>query len=106
MNFYEFGVNEMKNRGMFKNQAEEVMQNVISDSESNAESVNREMEGRWGDSIDDYPPMLKVTVFMGIEPFALEYIKKNCPEAWFRPMFDRDHPLRKKFEEQQQSIKD
>lgn len=99
MNFYEFGVDELKKRGMFESQANEVMDKAVLESHDNENSVNREMRDRWGDSIDAYPPMMKALVFMGIEPIALEYIKEKCPEAWFRPIFDKDHPLRKEFEE-------
>ena len=101
MNFYEFGYEELKKRGMFDEQAHEVMERVVLNSHSNENSVHWDMRDRWSDNINNYPPMLQPIVFMGIEPIALEYIKEKCPNAWFRPMFDKEHPLRKKFEEEQ-----
>lgn len=91
MTFYEFGMKELQSRGMFTTQAENVMKNVIAE--------NTQMGLRWNDNISDYPPMMKNIIWMSIENEALNYIKISCPEAWFRPVFDKDHPLRKQFEE-------
>ena len=91
MNFYDFCIGELVNRGMFENQAKEVMQRVMT-------KENDTMAGRWQDKVSDYPPALKGVIWMGVEHETLEYIKENCPEAWFRPVFDKDHPMRKEFE--------
>lgn len=93
MNFYKFGISELKNRGMFPTQAVAIMQKEVEE--------NKEMTERWGEDTSYYPPMMKNILWMGIEQKALEYIKENCPEAWFRPVFDPEHPLRKQFEESQ-----
>ncbi len=98
MKVYDYFVNHLEQMGMFKSQATEVMNKVVTESRENVESINREFKDRWGDDSNDYPPICLNLVFMGIEPIALEYIKETCPEAWFRPIFDKEHPLRKEFE--------
>ena len=90
MTFYKFGTSELQKRGMFNSQAETVMQKVV--------AQNDQMDGRWNEDISEYPPMMKNLIWINIENEALKYIKKHCPEAWFRPVFDNEHPLRKKFE--------
>ena len=74
--------------GMFQTQAEKVMDEHINDPANNA------MEGRWNDDIEGYPPQLLATVFVGIELTALEWIKKNCPNAWFRACFKTQEATR------------
>jgi hypothetical protein len=85
---------------MFPEQAKEIMETVVKDSRSNPGSINRCMNDRWYENVDDYLPMILHLLFNGIEPFVLVYIKEKCPEAWFRPIFDRNHPLRIKYEEE------
>jgi len=104
MNFYELGIKELTSRGMFDNQAKEVMDRVVEDSK-NKDSANNSMNSRWTDDIDGYPAPMKVVIYMGIEPIALEYIKEKIPEAWFRPMFDKEHPVRKQFEDNKKGDK-
>lgn len=48
--------------------------------------------------MQNYPEVTKNIIWMGIELTTLNYIKENCPEAWFRPLFDPDHPLRKELD--------
>lgn len=97
MTFKEFGVKKLFSMGMFENQAEAVMEKVISDSKTNKESPNIDMKDRWDDDITGYPECMLTVLFIAIKPFALEWIKENMPEAWYRPMFDSEHPLNKEF---------
>lgn len=92
MNFYDYFIKQLTERGVFKNQAEEIMEKVMTN--------NPMMEGRWSERTSNYPENLTNIIWMGIEDEALKYIKENCPQAWFRPMFDKEHPLRKEFEKQ------
>lgn len=92
MNFYDFFINELVQRGMFDNQAKSVMDKVMAN--------NPHMEGRWSEKTTGYPENLTNIIWLSVEQEALEFIKENCPQAWFRPMFDREHPLRKEFEKQ------
>jgi len=90
MTFYEFGIKRLTEWGMFDNQAKEVMLREM--------ETNEPMQGRWMENMESYPDIAKNIIWMGIEYTALEYIKEKCPEAWFRPLFDKNHPLRKEFE--------
>lgn len=98
MNIFEFGIEELKKRGLSENDARTVMEMAVKDSYENQHSLNWTIANRWGDDINDYPIIMQLMVFKGLEPIALQFIMKNCPEAWFRPIFDQDHPLRKEFE--------
>jgi len=104
MTFYEFGIKDLVSKGMFDIQATEVMNRVVIDSK-NKDSANNAMNGRWDDKVEDYPPTMSVVLSIAIEPIALEWIKDTLPEAWFRPMFDKDHPVRKQFEENKKGDK-
>lgn len=65
MTFFEVGVEELKNRGMFDNQANEVMKKVVLDSNSNPESVNKQIKNRWNDDMGNYPPPMRVIFIYG-----------------------------------------
>ena len=93
MSFYEYITNQLTQRGMFNNQAKEVIENVMKNQP--------EMDGRWEDDINGYPPALRNLIWVTVEHEALNYIKLRCPEAWFRAIFDKEHPLRKEFESNQ-----
>jgi hypothetical protein len=93
MTFYEFGIKELTSRGMFNYQAVKVIKNVM--------SGNDLMQSRWNEDISGYPLLIRNFLWMDIEKEALNFIKISCPEAWFRPVFDKDHPLRKEFEAMQ-----
>lgn len=101
MNFYENGINKLKENGVPEEYAKKIMQNVIKDSKENPQSINRIMHDRWNEDITDAPPLILNLVYYGIEPFALEFIKERCPDAFFRPVFDKEHPLRKEFDSRQ-----
>lgn len=94
MTFYEYFKEMLGKKGMFPKQAEEVMQRVLAESAKGEDYVLQEMGHRWGHQIDDYPSVLIPMIMLSIDNVALEYIKENCPEAWFRPMFDPEHTLR------------
>jgi len=90
MNFYEWGINELQSNGLSSDQAEAIMKSEINE--------NTTMSGRWTDDIVEYPDFMKNILWLSIQRITLEFIKENCPKAWFRPLFDLDHPLRKEFE--------
>ncbi len=92
MNFYDFFINQLVQNGMFDNQAKAVVDKVMGN--------NPQMEGRWGEKTTEYPQNLTNIIWLSVKHEALEFIKENCPQAWFRPMFDKEHPLRKEFEKQ------
>ena len=70
-------------RGMFENQAKEVIELSIP-------KLNKEVEGytiTFDSPSNHYPDNLYVIWLRFIRPIALEWIDKNFPQAWFRPMF-------------------
>lgn len=91
MNFYDFFTKQLTSLGMFPNQAKDVMTITM--------ERHSEMKGRWDEDITSYPQQLQNIIWLSIEDIALEYIEKNVPEAWFKPIFDRNSPIRKQFEQ-------
>lgn len=96
MNFYNFFINQLTQRGVFEGQAKLIMDKVIAN--------NPHMDGRWDELTINYPQQLTNIIWISVEQETLEFIKENCPQAWFRPIFDIDHPLRKEFEKQHGNI--
>ena len=81
MTFREAMIQEMTKRGMFLQQAEQVIDKEI------AENKNESMEGRWFENIHAYPEGLVNVVWVGVKQSAYEWIEENAPMAWFKPMF-------------------
>jgi len=71
----------LEQNGMFTNQAESVMK--IAES---AEELTG-MERRWNDDVCEYPAPLLAVTWMSVRSIAREWIEKECPKAWFLPMF-------------------
>lgn len=92
MNFYDEMLEQLKKRGMFEEQAKEVLEVYMLKDQS--------MEGRWTDETDGYPPIMKAIVWASLKKDAYEWIEKNCPDAWFKPIFQfSEEELLKKMEE-------
>ncbi len=71
--------------GMFPQQAHEVMDAAIPVCDSSVDDY----KFTWDRPSDEYPEALYNVVFVTtIKDVALEYIKKNCPNAWFRMIFE------------------
>lgn len=45
-------------------------------------------ESIWERPASEYPDVFYRFRFLEIKPIALEWIDKNCPGAWFRPVFE------------------
>lgn len=71
----------LQGNGLFPDQAEAVFKEAIADE------CMETMVGRWNDEASGYPEGLIVTSWMLMKPIAAKWIEKNCPQAWFRPMF-------------------
>lgn len=83
MSFYAHFMKELTVKGMFDDQAKAVMDRVI--------KVNKSMEGRWDNDISSYPRSVLVVISLSVSDEAVKYIKEECPEAWFRPMFEKSN---------------
>ncbi len=84
MTFKEFVLKYLTDNGMFPDQAEAVFENLKNDSASEP------MQGRWNDNVEGYPSIIKIGILLPLNKLALEWIDKNKPKAWFRPMFDKE----------------
>jgi hypothetical protein len=71
----------LQQNGMFPDQAKAVMARVKDDE------ANSPMSDRWGDSADEYPPVIISLAWLSAKHHAIEWIDENLPKAWFRPMF-------------------
>ena len=75
--------NQLFNMGMFPAQASAVMDRVVADK------ATESMQGRWEESADEYPTPLYTVLWISVTDHALEWIDKNAPLAWYRPLFVR-----------------
>ena len=73
---------ELTARGILFDEARLIMDSVITDV------ANKRMNDRWNDDAEGYPPIVFAALLLSIKKHALEYIKKNCPNAWFRNLFE------------------
>ncbi len=55
-----------------------------------ADRRNEAMASRWRDQIDGYPPQIKALCLMIALQIGLEWIDANCPQAFYRPLFEED----------------
>ena len=68
--------------GMFDDMAEKVLEMV------KADPANEVMKNRWNDRVSDYPQVMENIMWLAAKKSALEYIEENCPNAWFKPVFE------------------
>lgn len=69
-------------RGMFEDDAKQVVENVMNDE------ANEAMQGRWNDEIHGYPEVIKRMMALSLRNATIDWIDANCPKAWYRPMFE------------------
>jgi len=67
--------------GMFDKQADAV---ILLAKEN---QINDAMKDRWNDSTEHYPPVIMNMLWFSTKKIALDYIEKNIPNAWLKPMF-------------------
>ncbi len=53
-----------------------------------ADSANKAMLERWQDDAANYPLQNMTIAWYSAKQHALAWIDANCPEAWYRPMFE------------------
>jgi len=69
--------------GMFESQAKEVMNLAKPNIEKLVENYHLDLN----QNSDEYPNAIYSVLFLAIKPIALEWIEKNIPLAWYKPMF-------------------
>ena len=79
--FYDAMKNRLIENGLFDDMATKIMEIAIKSDDLN------NMNGRWADHVDSYPPMLVNVTFQLIRPIAYKWICENAPQAWFRAAF-------------------
>ncbi len=72
----------LQSRGLFPQQAKEVMDICVNDEQLNSSHIS------WNQPSEGYPDSLYSVLMMRIGEITLEWIDQNNPLAWFRPMFD------------------
>ena len=68
--------------GMWDDEAKAVVEML------KADKLNESMAHRWNDDVEDYPLSMLAILWMETKHIAIEYIDANCPEAFYRPMFE------------------
>jgi len=68
--------------GMFESQADQVIE--LAKKEQNLV----DMQGRWDDNENDYPPALIAVTWFAVKQVALKWIDYNLPKAWYRSQFE------------------
>lgn len=76
-------VDMLYNQGLFRPQAVEIVEHV------KADKANESMAERWQDVADGYPDQIFAVLWISVKDHALQWIDENCPNAWFRPMFEK-----------------
>jgi hypothetical protein len=73
---------QLYNSGLFENQADAILKNVVSRKDS--------MSGRWNDPVSGYPPGMTNVLWVSAKAEALNWIDNNMPMHWARPLFMPD----------------
>lgn len=81
MTFRQYIEDYCYQRGMFPEQTQIVVEMVTTDK------ANEAMSGRWNDQTTGYPMPILAMMVMSINRHTITYIEKECPKAWFKPMF-------------------
>lgn len=71
------------NNGMFESQAKEVIDIAIPE----LNNILDDYKFTFDRPASEYPNVIYTLLFMHIKPIALNWIEKNCPMAWYKPMF-------------------
>jgi hypothetical protein len=75
-------IEKLQENGLWLQEAEEVMAMV------EADPANKDMQGRWDESPEDYPPSIMVLAWMSARDKALEWIERNKPKHFAKGMLE------------------
>lgn len=84
MTIRELFTKELIGKGMFPSQAEAVIEMAM---RPDGEGGLVQMPQRIDDDLSGYPPEFSAVMILCIRRLALEWIDRELPEAWYRPMF-------------------
>ena len=71
-------------RGMFDNQADAVLEEAI----PAIESLTPDYKITWDRPASEYSDAIYNVMWLPLRDAAKDWIAKNTPQAWYRPMFD------------------
>lgn len=71
--------------GMFYSQAKQVVDEVVIPYVA---KLTPNYNFTWDRPAQEYPDTIYGLILSMTKPEILKWIDKNCPKAWFRPMFD------------------
>jgi len=74
----------LTDRGLSKNQAQEVLEQSIPEMNEVVEDYNISFNSPH----DAYPDVIYTILFLYLKEKTLKWIIENKPQAWFRPMFE------------------
>jgi hypothetical protein len=74
---------ELYNNGLFEQEADAILSSLVSQQD-------HPMFARWNDTATGYPAEMLGLLWMDAKASALEWIDKNKPLHWARPMFTPD----------------
>lgn len=86
MTVHEKLISMLVSQGMFEEQAKEVMELAKPKLIALADGYDIKFES----PENNYPAIIYPIWFMTIRRVALEWIKTNKPQAWYRPMFEKE----------------
>jgi hypothetical protein len=85
--------------GLFESQANEIIKLAIPE----IDKLNNGYQITWDRPASEYPGVLYPLLFISIKPIALQWIEDNCPQAWFKPMFQSKENLEVHINEAEQA---
>ena len=81
MTFLQYSMKFLQDNGMFESQAQAVVVQMTQDNHPEG------ISSRWNDDLEGYPEVMTAVFTMTLKSAALEWIDKNIPKAWYRPIF-------------------
>lgn len=72
----------LEGHGLFESDAKAILDQYL------ASDFGKSMQRQMNDDLEGCPPQLLPTVWMAVKTTAADWIDRNCPKHWARPMFD------------------
>lgn len=68
-------------RGMFPEQANQVVDRVVADPDL------KTLQTRWNEDVTGYPLSIRAGLALHLDRHAGAWIEEHLPQAWFKPFF-------------------
>lgn len=83
MTFEQSIETHLTSNGLFPTQARAIIDEIKNSTDEHAKSV-AEM---FPQDVDGYPEIMRTVIMISVNSLALEWLNKNAPQHWARPMF-------------------